>query len=111
MKFIRGYKSIALVQIFMCVCFFFHPGFEYGTWFAHINFVGAGVLFFGSLLAYFDTAKKWTCWLLIGTMITLIAVNTPLLIIGGTFLTTGFSLIAYDILFVVGNLHFLGKGL
>ena len=111
LKYIKDYKIVALIQIFMCVCFFINPGAEaYGDVFGLVNFIGAGILFFGSILAYFDP-KRWTMWLLAITMLVLIACNMVLFIWSGNFLTTGFPLIAYDSLFVVANMHFLGKGL
>jgi hypothetical protein len=111
MKFIKGYKAVALIQIFVCLCFFINPGIEmHGFWYGLINFTGAGILFTGSLLAYYDP-KKWTLWLMLLTMSVLIIINTTFLISQGVFLVYGFPLIAYDLLFVVINLHFLGKGL
>jgi len=110
-KYIRGYKIVALIQIFMCVCFFINPGTDaYGAWFGILNFAGAGVLFFGSILAYFDP-KQWTLWLLAITMLVLIFLNVAWFTWNNVFITTGFPLIAYDCLFVVVNMHFLGRGL
>jgi len=111
MKFVKGYRAVALIQIFMCLCFFINPGTEaYGRLFGVISFVGAGVLFFGSLLAYI-TPKRWTLWLMALTMLCLIAFNSVWFVWHGVFMTTGFPLIAYDLMFVVANMHFLGKGL
>ena len=111
MKYVKGYRSVSLIQIFMCVCFFINPGFEaYGKWFGNINFFGAGILFGGALLAYFEP-RRWMLWLLAGTMLCLITFNSIWFVFYGVFLASGFPLIAYDTLFVVANLHFLGKGL
>lgn len=111
MKYIKGYRAVALVEIFVCICFFLTAWSDtYGMFFNVVNNFGAGILFFGSLLAYFD-AKKWVLWLMIATMLCLIAFNSFWFVSRGVFFSTGFPLVAYDILFVVGNLHFLGKGL
>jgi len=110
-KYFKGYKAVALIQIFMSLCFFINPGTEiYGAWFGVINFFTAGILFFGSCLAYVSP-KRWTLWLLTATMFFIIVFNSIWFISGGTFFTTGFSVITYDTLFVVTTLHFLGKGL
>ena len=109
-KLIKGYRIIALIQIFMCICFALEPGGKaHGEMFGAINFIGAGVLFIGSILAYIKQ-EKWKLWALSVTMIILIFFNTVWFIQRGDFLT-GFPLIGYDVLFVVANLHFLGKGL
>ena len=110
-KFIKGYRAVALVQILTSLCFFVNPGTEaYGGLYGVITFVGAGMLFFGSILAYFSP-KRWTLWLMAGTMIFFIIFNSVWFIWHGVFISSGFPLIAYDCLFVVANLHFLGRGL
>ena len=110
-KWVRGYKGIALLQILVCAAFFINPGSEsYGDVFGYVNFLGAGILFFGSIIAYFEQ-RKWTLQLLSAAMTLLIAFNIPWFIVHGDFLSTGFPLIAYDALFVIANLHYLGKGI
>ena len=110
-KMVRGYRALALIELFVCACFFANTGRSiYGTLFDIVNSTGAGILFFGSLLAYFDP-RKWLLWLMTAAMLCLIAFNTVCFAWQGVFMTVGFPLIAYDTLFVVGNLHFLGKGL
>ena len=111
MKYLKGYKAVALIEILICICFFLNTwSSTYGMLFNIVNDFGAGILFFGSILAYFES-KKWTLWLMVYTMLCLIGFNTIMFIWQGVFLTTGFALIAYDTLFVIANLHFLGKGL
>ncbi|MDR2712565.1 MAG: hypothetical protein LBB91_05565 [Clostridiales bacterium] len=111
MKLLQGYKAIALIEMLVCLCFFLNVGGEvYGAFFNVINFFGAGILFFASFFAYFDS-KKWMLWLMSGTMLCLIIFNTIWFACHGMFLATGFPLIAYDTLFVIVNFHFLGKGL
>jgi hypothetical protein len=96
----------------MCICFFLNPGYTYGTLFAGINNVGTWVLLIASLIAYVsDTPKRWTCGLIAITTMCLVVFNLPWLIYSGGFLTGGFMLIAYDLLHIVANLHFLGIGL
>jgi hypothetical protein len=110
-KFIKGYKAIALMQILVSIVFFFNPGTDlYGRLYGFVNFFGAGILFSAALLAYFS-AKRWKLWLLTITMAILVVFNTVWFIIHSTFFATGFPLIAYDLLFIIANLHFLGKGL
>ena len=110
-KIVQGYRAVALIEMLICVCFFANAGGDtYGMIYNIINFGGAGILFFGSLLAYFEP-KKWTLRLMLVTMLCLIAFNTGWFVSHGVFMTTGFPLIAYDTLFVVANLHFLGRGL
>jgi len=94
-----------------CVGFFFNPGTAvYGAIYGVINFFGAGAIFTGSLFAFYSP-KKWILWTLIITMSGLILFNSVWFMSHGVFMTTGFPLIAYDLLFVVVNFHFLGKGL
>lgn len=111
MRFVRGYKSVALLQILMCAGFFVNPGTDvYGTVFGVANFFGAGLITVGSALAYFKP-KKLILRALVATMTALIVFNSCWFILAGVFFTTGFPLIGYDLLFVVTNLHFLGWGL
>ena len=111
MKYLRGYRAIALLQIIVSLAFFTTPAFRtYGTFFGVVNAFGAGVLLMGSLLAYFRPAK-WILTLMIATMLCLIVFNTIWFFAHSAFLSTGFPLVAYDLLFVLSTLHFLGKGL
>jgi len=111
MKYIRGYRGVALLQMLTCVGFLINPVTSvYGFWFGLINFFGAGVIFTGSALAWFNT-QKVLLWTLVFTMSCLTAYNAVWFILSGVFITTGFPLIAYDLLFIITNLHFLGRGL
>ncbi len=111
MRLLRGYRPIALLQMFVSACFFLNPGTEsYGTLFGIIHFFTGGILFFSGLLAFIKP-HKWKLWLSMITMALLIVLNTAWFISRGTFLTTGFPIIAYDLLAIVANLHYLGKGL
>ncbi|MDR1565537.1 MAG: hypothetical protein LBS74_11325 [Oscillospiraceae bacterium] len=108
---LKGYKGVALLEIAVCVLFFINVGAgQYGKLFDIVNSVGAGILFFGSLMAYFKP-RKWTLWMTTYTMLLLIVFNTATFFVRGTFFSTGFPLIAYDTLFIIANLHFCGKGL
>ena len=111
MKYLRGYRAVALLQMLVSIGFFASPTLEiYGTVFGIINFFGAGILFSGSLLAYIKPIK-WIIMLMISTMICMICFNTVWFAWHGVFLSTGFPLIAYNTLFTITSLHFLGKGL
>ena len=111
MRVFRGYRAVALIQLFMCLCFFINPGTEhYGALFGIANFFAAGIFVVGTLLSYFDP-KRWTLWLTAATMFCIMIFNSVWFISQGVFMTTGFPLIAYDALFIVANLHFLGRGL
>jgi hypothetical protein len=111
MEYIRGYRSLALLQMLMCIGFFFNINSQtYGLVFNIYNFFGAGILFLGSIFAYFKP-QRYLLWTMIITMMCLIIFNVIWFIYYGVFLETGFPLIAYDILFIIGNFHFLGKGL
>jgi hypothetical protein len=111
MKLLMSYKPIALLQMFVSACFFLNPGTQsYGTVFGTIHFFTGGILFCAGLLSFIE-ARKWKLWLSTCTMLLLIALNSVWFIVHGTFITTGFMIIGYDLLAVVANLHFLGKGL
>ncbi len=111
MGFIKGFRSIALIEIFVCVCFLLSPTVtENKNWFSVFSYCSTGVLLAASILAFIE-ARKWKLWLLCYTMTGVTAVSIGVSIYRGDFLTTGFPLIAYNVLFIVANLHFLGKGL
>ncbi len=106
-----GYRPIALLQMFVSACFIFNPGTQdYGVIFGFIHFFTGGILFCAGLLAFIE-ATKWKLWLSIYTMAFLIVLNTVWFIIQGTFIASGFPIIGYDLLAIVANLHFIGKGL
>ena len=111
MKFFRGYRSVTLLSMLVCTGFFINPGADvYGLWFGIINFFGAGIVFTASLFAYFEP-RKWMLATLVCALSVLTVFNAAWFIAYGVFTTTGYPLIAYDLLAVVTNLHFLGKGL
>ncbi len=110
MKYIRGYRGIALIQMFMSICFFFNQGVQgHGAIYGFFNFFGAGVLFFGTIVTYIRV-ETWKLVTLIITMAVLTVFNLVTYIIDDVLFSTGFPLIAYNLLYIVGNLHFLGKG-
>ncbi len=95
----------------MSVCFLLNPGTQtYGALYGFVNFFGAGILVIGEILSYIEV-EKWKLVLLTITMSVLTVFNTIWFIMDGTFFQTGFPLIAYNVLFIVAHLHFLGKGL
>ena len=111
LNFMRGYRAVALVEIIICIFFFLNiDGGAYGKLFDIINAFGAGILFTASLLVYHNS-KRWMLWTMVFTMFFLILFNSAWFIIYGVFVTTGFPLIAYDILFSFVTLQYLGKGL
>ena len=111
LRLLKGYKALALVEIGMCICFFLYAdGDIYGTLYSAINFFAAGFLLVIASLAYFN-AKKWRLWVILWATVLLTIINLIWFITNGVFISVGFPLIAYNLLFITGNLHFLGKGL
>jgi len=108
MKYLRGYRGVALLQILVCLGFIADPGGRaYGPMFGLINWYGAGVILVGSALAYVKP-HAWILRMLAAAMAVLIVFNAVWFFGSGAFMTTGFPLIAYDLLFILVNLHFLG---
>ena len=111
LRFVKGYKKIAIIQVLMCICFFISQDQVLGgKLFWPVNLFGTGALLVGSIWAYVST-HRGILWTMAVTMMCLIVFNTVWFICEGAFMSEGFTLIAYDTLFVVANLHFLGKGL
>lgn len=111
MGFLKGFRSIALIEICVCICFLFSPTISQdGEAFKIFSFCASGVLLTASVLAFIE-ARRWKLWLLCITMSIVTVVSIILSIYRGDFLTASFPLIAYNILFIVANLHFLGRGL
>jgi hypothetical protein len=84
-------------------------GRGYGAVYGFVNFFGAGVLLFGTIVTYIRV-EKWKLVMLTIAMAVLTVFNVVTYIIDGALFTTGFPLIAYNLLYIVGHLHFLGKG-
>lgn len=111
MNLLKDYRSVALIEIFVCICFMFSPTIsQNGELFNIFSFCATGILFSASLLAFIE-ARRWKLWLLCITMSIVTVVSIATSLYHRDFLTTGFPLIAYNVLFIVANLHFLGKGL
>jgi len=109
-KCLRGYKAVAVLQILVSLGFFANPVFgQYGPAYGIINFMGAGVLLAGSALSCFKLSR-WALELMICAMIALTCFNTIWFLLHGAFLSTGFPLIAYNILFVLTTFHYLIRG-
>jgi predicted ferric reductase len=108
---LKGYRAVALIEIFVCVCFLFNPSTgQTRDWFTVFSYAMTGVMLVGSLLAMIET-RRWKLTMLVIITIVLTIVEIILSITSNTFFASGFSLIAFNLLFIVANLHFLGKGL
>ena len=110
-KYLKGYKAVAILQIFVSLSFFTNPALHaYGTFFGVINSFGAGVLLTGSLLSYFSP-KRWILLLMIAMMSCMIFFNAVWFIYYNVLFATGFPLIAYDVLFIVNTCDYVGRSL
>ncbi len=111
MRFLKGFRAIALIEILVCIAFLFSPTItQRGGFFVIFSYCATGVLLTGSVFAFIE-ASKWKLWLLCIAMSIVTVVSIVTSIYFGSLFTTDFPLIAYNLLFIVANLHFLGKGL
>lgn len=111
MKFLRGYRTVALIEMFVCVCFLLSPNTgQTNDWFEVFSYCVTGIMLASSTLTLIE-ARRWKLWLLIGTALLTIVVDIILSALQGNFLTDKFTLVAFNMLFIVANLHFMGKGL
>ena len=108
-KYLKGYKSIAVIQMLLCICYFLNLwSSPHGEIYGIVKFIFAGALFFGSILAY-QAPRRWILSMLMVLMLIMAVFNIFWFVWQGTFITVGFPLVGYNVLYIIANLHFLGK--
>jgi len=105
--FLSSYKPIAITEITLCV-FLMMNAFSgaYNNFFNIVNFVGSGMLAIGSIYLLINP-RSWMIWFMTGTMAVLVIFNVPWFIIQGEFISNGFKLVMYNIMFIIANVQFL----